>query len=133
MKVINQGGLKIKVTVYIFIIIFYIFWSFVTDIINIYYGSEEAVCEDLELKAFVKDIFVYGMRGNKDSGDVQLLLQFSSVFVPVHLSWCDRTFLLLTNSYFFNTFQTNKQTNLFLFWQKWKPEKKLKIIFLKKY
>ncbi|ETE59265.1 hypothetical protein L345_15007, partial [Ophiophagus hannah] len=41
---------------------------FVTDIINIYYGSEEAVCEDLELKAFVKDIFVYGMRGNKDSG-----------------------------------------------------------------
>ncbi|XP_026544259.1 arachidonate 5-lipoxygenase isoform X2 [Notechis scutatus] len=42
--------------------------SFVTDIINIYYGSEEAVCEDLELKAFVKDIFVYGMRGNKDSG-----------------------------------------------------------------
>ncbi|XP_070796967.1 polyunsaturated fatty acid 5-lipoxygenase isoform X4 [Pituophis catenifer annectens] len=42
--------------------------SFVTDIINIYYGSEEAVCEDLELKAFVKDIFVYGMRSNKDSG-----------------------------------------------------------------
>ncbi|KAK9403786.1 Arachidonate 5-lipoxygenase [Crotalus adamanteus] len=42
--------------------------SFATDIINIYYGSEEAVCEDLELQAFVKDIFVYGMRGNKDSG-----------------------------------------------------------------
>ncbi|XP_063154677.1 polyunsaturated fatty acid 5-lipoxygenase [Candoia aspera] len=42
--------------------------SFVTDIVNIYYGSEEAVCEDLELQAFVKDIFVYGMRGNKDSG-----------------------------------------------------------------
>uniref|UniRef100_A0A8C6X3I4 Arachidonate 5-lipoxygenase n=1 Tax=Naja naja TaxID=35670 RepID=A0A8C6X3I4_NAJNA len=42
--------------------------SFVTDIINIYYGSEEAVSEDLELQAFVKDIFVYGMRSNKDSG-----------------------------------------------------------------
>ncbi|KAG8133003.1 hypothetical protein E2320_010820, partial [Naja naja] len=41
---------------------------FVTDIINIYYGSEEAVSEDLELQAFVKDIFVYGMRSNKDSG-----------------------------------------------------------------
>ncbi|KAM3840220.1 polyunsaturated fatty acid 5-lipoxygenase isoform 2-T2 [Vipera latastei] len=42
--------------------------SFATDIVNIYYESEEAVCEDLELQAFVKDIFVYGMRGNKDSG-----------------------------------------------------------------
>ncbi|XP_003219928.1 polyunsaturated fatty acid 5-lipoxygenase isoform X1 [Anolis carolinensis] len=42
--------------------------SFVTDVINIYYKSDEMVCEDVELQAFVKDIYVYGMRGNKSSG-----------------------------------------------------------------
>ncbi|XP_053106005.1 polyunsaturated fatty acid 5-lipoxygenase isoform X2 [Hemicordylus capensis] len=42
--------------------------SFVKDVIGIYYDSEEMVCEDLELQAFVKDIYVYGMRGNKTSG-----------------------------------------------------------------
>ncbi|KAH0618179.1 hypothetical protein JD844_017171, partial [Phrynosoma platyrhinos] len=42
--------------------------SFVTDVVNIYYENEERVCEDMELQAFVKDIYIYGMRGNKASG-----------------------------------------------------------------
>uniref|UniRef100_A0A8D2LIB4 Arachidonate 5-lipoxygenase n=1 Tax=Varanus komodoensis TaxID=61221 RepID=A0A8D2LIB4_VARKO len=42
--------------------------SFVTEIVNIYYDSDETVCEDVELQAFVKDIYVYGMRSNKASG-----------------------------------------------------------------
>ncbi|KAJ6655455.1 hypothetical protein lerEdw1_005156 [Lerista edwardsae] len=42
--------------------------SFVKDVVDIYYHNEEMVCEDLELQAFVKDIYVYGMRGNKASG-----------------------------------------------------------------
>nr|XP_060630271.1 polyunsaturated fatty acid 5-lipoxygenase isoform X1 [Anolis sagrei ordinatus] len=42
--------------------------SFVTDVVDIYYKTDEMVCEDVELQAFVKDIYVYGMRGNKSSG-----------------------------------------------------------------
>nr|XP_020670265.1 arachidonate 5-lipoxygenase-like [Pogona vitticeps] len=42
--------------------------SFVTDIVEIYYDSDEVVCEDVELQAFVKDIYIYGMKGNKASG-----------------------------------------------------------------
>ncbi|XP_065263905.1 polyunsaturated fatty acid 5-lipoxygenase isoform X2 [Emys orbicularis] len=42
--------------------------SFMTDVIDIYYESDEVVCEDLELQAFVKDVYVYGMKGNKSSG-----------------------------------------------------------------
>ncbi|XP_054840938.1 polyunsaturated fatty acid 5-lipoxygenase [Eublepharis macularius] len=42
--------------------------SFVMEVVAIYYDSDETVCEDLELQAFVKDIYVYGMRGNKASG-----------------------------------------------------------------
>ncbi|KAJ1142996.1 hypothetical protein NDU88_009308 [Pleurodeles waltl] len=42
--------------------------SFVTDVVNIYYEDDETICEDAELQAFVKDVFVYGMRDNKDSG-----------------------------------------------------------------
>lgn len=46
--------------------------SFATDVVNIYYDSDETVCEDLELQAFVKDVYVYGMRGNKASGETFL-------------------------------------------------------------
>uniref|UniRef100_A0A8C3TAL5 Arachidonate 5-lipoxygenase n=1 Tax=Chelydra serpentina TaxID=8475 RepID=A0A8C3TAL5_CHESE len=42
--------------------------SFTTDVIDIYYESDEVVCEDMELQAFVKDVYVYGMKGNKSSG-----------------------------------------------------------------
>ncbi|XP_041271391.1 polyunsaturated fatty acid 5-lipoxygenase isoform X2 [Onychostruthus taczanowskii] len=42
--------------------------SFAEDVIHIYYESNEVVCEDVELQAFVKDIYVYGMRGVKASG-----------------------------------------------------------------
>ncbi|KFV82850.1 Arachidonate 5-lipoxygenase, partial [Struthio camelus australis] len=42
--------------------------SFAEDVIRIYYESDEVVCEDVELQAFVKDIYVYGMRGVKASG-----------------------------------------------------------------
>ncbi|XP_030426366.1 arachidonate 5-lipoxygenase isoform X2 [Gopherus evgoodei] len=42
--------------------------SFTTDVIDIYYESDEVVCEDVELQAFVKDVYVYGMKGNKSSG-----------------------------------------------------------------
>lgn len=44
--------------------------SFAEDVIHIYYESDEVVCEDVELQAFVKDIYVYGMRGVKTSGKV---------------------------------------------------------------
>ncbi|XP_067390825.1 polyunsaturated fatty acid 5-lipoxygenase isoform X1 [Emydura macquarii macquarii] len=42
--------------------------SFTADVIDIYYESDEVVCEDVELQAFVKDVYVYGMKGNKSSG-----------------------------------------------------------------
>lgn len=44
--------------------------SFAEDVIQIYYESDEVVCEDVELQAFVKDIYMYGMRGVKASGKV---------------------------------------------------------------
>ncbi|XP_030059340.1 arachidonate 5-lipoxygenase [Microcaecilia unicolor] len=42
--------------------------NFVTDVVNIYYDSDETVCEDMELQAFVKDVYVYGLRDNEASG-----------------------------------------------------------------
>ncbi|XP_010127534.1 PREDICTED: arachidonate 5-lipoxygenase, partial [Chlamydotis macqueenii] len=42
--------------------------NFAEDVIHIYYESDERVCEDVELQAFVKDIYIYGMRGVKSSG-----------------------------------------------------------------
>ena len=45
--------------------------SFAEDVIQIYYESDEVVCEDVELQAFVKDIYMYGMRGMKSSGKVR--------------------------------------------------------------
>lgn len=38
--------------------------------IHIYYETDEVVCEDVELQAFVKDIYMYGMRGVKAAGNV---------------------------------------------------------------
>uniref|UniRef100_A0A670IGC3 Arachidonate 5-lipoxygenase n=1 Tax=Podarcis muralis TaxID=64176 RepID=A0A670IGC3_PODMU len=42
--------------------------SFVTDVVDLYYDSEEMVSEDVELQGFVKDVYVYGLRGTKASG-----------------------------------------------------------------
>uniref|UniRef100_A0A8B9TBW1 Arachidonate 5-lipoxygenase n=1 Tax=Anas platyrhynchos TaxID=8839 RepID=A0A8B9TBW1_ANAPL len=42
--------------------------SFAEDVIHIYYETDEVVCEDVELQAFVKDIYMYGMRGVKAAG-----------------------------------------------------------------
>ncbi|XP_041427010.1 polyunsaturated fatty acid 5-lipoxygenase-like isoform X2 [Xenopus laevis] len=42
--------------------------NFVRDVVNIYYASDQIVCEDEELQALVKDVFVYGLRDNKESG-----------------------------------------------------------------
>lgn len=50
--------------------------------IRIYYESDEVVCEDVELQAFVKDIYVYGMRGVKASGKVLWPSQVCSLFSP---------------------------------------------------
>ncbi|XP_036429902.1 polyunsaturated fatty acid 5-lipoxygenase [Colossoma macropomum] len=36
--------------------------SFVTDVVNIYYASDEAVQEDEEIQAFVKDVCSFGMQ-----------------------------------------------------------------------
>ena len=34
----------------------------------LYYKSDQMVVEDQELQDFVKDVYVYGMRGKKTSG-----------------------------------------------------------------
>ncbi|XP_068111325.1 polyunsaturated fatty acid 5-lipoxygenase-like [Hyperolius riggenbachi] len=42
--------------------------NFVEDVVSIYYESDKTLCEDTELQAFVKEIFVYGLRDNEASG-----------------------------------------------------------------
>uniref|UniRef100_A0A8C4PT81 Lipoxygenase domain-containing protein n=1 Tax=Equus asinus TaxID=9793 RepID=A0A8C4PT81_EQUAS len=42
--------------------------TFTADVVNIYYESDQVVVEDQELQDFVKDVYVYGMRGKKASG-----------------------------------------------------------------
>ncbi|XP_045426613.1 polyunsaturated fatty acid 5-lipoxygenase isoform X2 [Pipistrellus kuhlii] len=42
--------------------------AFTADVVGIYYESDQVVEEDPELQAFVKDVYVYGMRGRKASG-----------------------------------------------------------------
>ncbi|XP_040292489.1 polyunsaturated fatty acid 5-lipoxygenase [Bufo bufo] len=42
--------------------------AFVEDVIDIYYESDETVCEDSELQAFVKDVLVFGLQDNEASG-----------------------------------------------------------------
>ncbi|RXM36608.1 Arachidonate 5-lipoxygenase [Acipenser ruthenus] len=42
--------------------------SFVSDVVNIYYDSDETVSTDVELQAFVKDVSVFGLNGNEDLG-----------------------------------------------------------------
>ena len=39
------------------------FSSFVSDVVNIYYASNEVVQKDEEIQAFVKDVFNFGMQG----------------------------------------------------------------------
>ncbi|MBN3272299.1 LOX5 lipoxygenase, partial [Polyodon spathula] len=42
--------------------------SFVSDVVNIYYDSDETVSTDVELQAFVKDVCIFGLNGNEDLG-----------------------------------------------------------------
>ncbi|KAM9326246.1 polyunsaturated fatty acid 5-lipoxygenase [Gastrophryne carolinensis] len=42
--------------------------NFVKDVIDVYYASDDTVCGDSELQAFVKDVYVYGLRDNAASG-----------------------------------------------------------------
>uniref|UniRef100_A0A8C6G991 Arachidonate 5-lipoxygenase n=1 Tax=Mus spicilegus TaxID=10103 RepID=A0A8C6G991_MUSSI len=42
--------------------------SFTTEVVSIYYENDQVVEEDQELQDFVKDVYVYGMRGKKASG-----------------------------------------------------------------
>ena len=38
------------------------------EVVDIYYEGDQVVEEDLELQDFVKDVYMYGMRGKKASG-----------------------------------------------------------------
>lgn len=42
--------------------------SFTMEVVSIYYENDQVVEEDQELQDFVKDVYVYGMRGKKASG-----------------------------------------------------------------
>ncbi|XP_004388017.1 polyunsaturated fatty acid 5-lipoxygenase [Trichechus manatus latirostris] len=42
--------------------------KFTAEVIGIYYESDQVVEEDQELQDFVKDVYVYGLRGRKASG-----------------------------------------------------------------
>ncbi|XP_058439631.1 polyunsaturated fatty acid 5-lipoxygenase isoform X2 [Marmota monax] len=42
--------------------------TFTSEVVNIYYESDQVVEEDQELQDFVKDVYMYGMRGKKASG-----------------------------------------------------------------
>ncbi|XP_038639208.1 polyunsaturated fatty acid 5-lipoxygenase-like [Scyliorhinus canicula] len=61
--------------------------SFVTEVVNIYYDNDEAVQTDTELQAFVKDVFVYGLRDNKKTGfpktikTIEKLIEYVTVVI----------------------------------------------------
>ncbi|XP_073935548.1 polyunsaturated fatty acid 5-lipoxygenase isoform X2 [Castor canadensis] len=42
--------------------------KFTAEVVGLYYESDQVVEEDQELQDFVKDVYVYGMRGRKASG-----------------------------------------------------------------
>ncbi|XP_058398874.1 polyunsaturated fatty acid 5-lipoxygenase isoform X3 [Diceros bicornis minor] len=42
--------------------------TFTAEVVGIYYESDQVVVEDQELQDFVRDVYVYGMRGRKASG-----------------------------------------------------------------
>uniref|UniRef100_A0A8C2RZT1 Lipoxygenase domain-containing protein n=1 Tax=Capra hircus TaxID=9925 RepID=A0A8C2RZT1_CAPHI len=42
--------------------------TFVAEVVDIYYEGDQVVEEDPELQDFVKDVYMYGMRGKKASG-----------------------------------------------------------------
>lgn len=54
--------------------------------VSIYYENDQVVEEDQELQDFVKDVYVYGMRGRKASGGLSLspllLLQSPGISKP---------------------------------------------------
>lgn len=54
-----------------------------TEVVSIYYENDQVVEEDQELQDFVKDVYVYGMRGRKASG--RLPQVSTSIAGPVSL------------------------------------------------
>lgn len=57
---------------------------FTAEVVDIYYESDKVVEDDQELQDFVNDVYVYGMRGKKASGED---LPSRLLLVPVPLSW----------------------------------------------
>ncbi|XP_048472315.1 polyunsaturated fatty acid 5-lipoxygenase isoform X1 [Rhincodon typus] len=61
--------------------------SFVTEVVNIYYDDDKAVQTDTELQAFVKDVFVYGLKDNKSTGfpktikTIEKLIEYLTVVI----------------------------------------------------
>ncbi|XP_069741948.1 polyunsaturated fatty acid 5-lipoxygenase isoform X5 [Narcine bancroftii] len=61
--------------------------GFVTEVVNIYYDDDEAVQMDIELQAFVKDVFVYGLKDNKKTGfpkslkTIQKLIEYLTMII----------------------------------------------------
>lgn len=51
---------------------------------SIYYENDQVVVEDQELQDFVKDVYVYGMRGTKASGG-PVTFSASGAVEPGHL------------------------------------------------
>lgn len=48
--------------------------SFVEDVVNIYYDSDQMVQEDAEIQAFVKDVCSFGMQDLDYCGEKRLLI-----------------------------------------------------------
>eukprot|EP00061_Rhincodon_typus_P015073 g42547.t1 len=53
--------------------------SFVTEVVNIYYDDDKAVQTDTELQAFVKDVFVYGLKDNKSTDFLSITVTIAKV------------------------------------------------------
>jgi hypothetical protein len=51
-------------------------------VVGLYYESDQVVEEDQELQDFVKDVYVYGMRGRKASGGAAALCRCSEPLDP---------------------------------------------------
>lgn len=55
--------------------------SFVFDVINIYYVSDEAVQKDVEIQEFVKDVSVNGMQDSNGESEYRFNFSRLSVYV----------------------------------------------------
>ena len=58
------------------------------EVVGIYYEGDQVVEEDKELQDFVKDVYMYGMRGRKASGGDCAPCRGLSSLSPVPLNCC---------------------------------------------